>query len=344
MSIFKAAKQVSLFDVWSSLHLSIKSSTGMKAHSSTCPSCYDAKSASSTKVAIDDENGLWYCFACGAGGDVINLVREHQGLSAIEAAEWITKQSREDFKNIADNYKQKTRESRPRYEINEEDRRKARALTILASEGAKRMCPVTMQYLTGRGISRELIKANWRKKLIGTSTIAPSKMMEIALLMLPETATQKDKYIMYKSLLYRPAVFLYRNKSGIVTSAEFRSIKKSAASKSIRRGKAELPWVLNGDCHNTAIVEGCIDALSLQTLGFSGTVVSVPGVQCWRDTWKDLIKGGCWLAFDADKAGDMASEKLAEKLGIHTTRRKPAGCNDWNELLMNKQQERQEDV
>ena len=308
-SIFVTAKQVSLFDVWSSLHLSMKSSTGIKAHSSTCPSCSDAKSASSTKVTLNDEKGLWYCFACGAGGDVINLVKEHQGLSAIEAAEWITKQSREDFKSSDYNYKQKTRDSRPRYEINKEDRRKARALTILASEGAKRICPVTMKYLTERGISRELIKANWRKRLVGTSTIAPSKIMEIALLMLPETAPQKDKDTMYKSLLYRPLIFLYRNKSGIVTSAEFRSINKNAKAKSIRRGKAELPWILKGEKKGAVSVEGAIDAMSLRDMGNKKTIFGIPGVQNWRPNW--LVSFDEWMiGLDNDKAGHLGSLKI----------------------------------
>ncbi len=40
-------------------------------------------------MKIDAEKQLFYCFGCGAGGDIITLAQLHEGLSAPEAARFI---------------------------------------------------------------------------------------------------------------------------------------------------------------------------------------------------------------------------------------------------------------
>ncbi len=40
-------------------------------------------------MKIDAEKQLFYCFGCGAGGDIITLAQLHEGLSAPEAAKFI---------------------------------------------------------------------------------------------------------------------------------------------------------------------------------------------------------------------------------------------------------------
>lgn len=53
-----------------------------------CPFCDDI---GSTKPAgrLNDLEGLWHCWACNRGGDVISAVREAKGLGFNEALEWL---------------------------------------------------------------------------------------------------------------------------------------------------------------------------------------------------------------------------------------------------------------
>lgn len=36
-----------------------------------------------------NENGLWYCFVCGVGGDVVTLVMKSQGLTFKDSLSWL---------------------------------------------------------------------------------------------------------------------------------------------------------------------------------------------------------------------------------------------------------------
>lgn len=53
-----------------------------------CPFCDDI---GSTKPAgsADDLKGLWHCWSCLRGGDIITAVREGKGLGFNEAVQWL---------------------------------------------------------------------------------------------------------------------------------------------------------------------------------------------------------------------------------------------------------------
>ncbi len=38
---------------------------------------------------VDPGKGLYHCFGCGKGGDVFTFVRDTQGVSFVEAVEWL---------------------------------------------------------------------------------------------------------------------------------------------------------------------------------------------------------------------------------------------------------------
>src|SRR5690606_32267903 len=38
---------------------------------------------------VNEENGFWYCHACGIGGDLVELVRRKYGLRFGEAVRWV---------------------------------------------------------------------------------------------------------------------------------------------------------------------------------------------------------------------------------------------------------------
>ena len=52
-----------------------------------CPSCDNG--ARSDAFSLDDNLGLWYCFACGSGGDLVRLVELWGPFTIAEAVAWI---------------------------------------------------------------------------------------------------------------------------------------------------------------------------------------------------------------------------------------------------------------
>ena len=52
-----------------------------------CPICENG--AHSDAFSLDDTLGLFHCFACGSGGDVVRLVERWCGFSVAEAVAWL---------------------------------------------------------------------------------------------------------------------------------------------------------------------------------------------------------------------------------------------------------------
>ena len=52
-----------------------------------CPICDNG--AHSDAFSLDDELGLWHCFACGSGGDLVRLVELWGPFSVPEAVAWL---------------------------------------------------------------------------------------------------------------------------------------------------------------------------------------------------------------------------------------------------------------
>ena len=52
-----------------------------------CPIC--GNGAHSDAFSLDDNLGLWHCFACGSGGDLVSLVELWGPFSVPEAVAWI---------------------------------------------------------------------------------------------------------------------------------------------------------------------------------------------------------------------------------------------------------------
>lgn len=57
----------------------------VKGRHASCPLHEDR----TPSLSFKDNEGLWYCFVCGVGGDVVNLVMESQGLSFKESLAWL---------------------------------------------------------------------------------------------------------------------------------------------------------------------------------------------------------------------------------------------------------------
>lgn len=57
----------------------------VKGHTACCPLHQDT----TPSLSFNDKTGLWYCFVCGVGGDVVELVMKLESISFQEALTWL---------------------------------------------------------------------------------------------------------------------------------------------------------------------------------------------------------------------------------------------------------------
>jgi hypothetical protein len=137
----------------------------------------------------------------------------------------------------------------------------------------------------------------------------------------------------------RPAVlFPVRNLSGRLVGANGRYIDptadpKARSSGSIADGLFATPGALEAQL--PVITEAPIDALSLAAAGMPAVALCGTALRPWLAN--HYARRMVLLAFDADKAGQTASEQWSSELrraGAHARSMVPqAGAKDWNALL-----------
>ena len=323
VSAFEVARHAPLREWWE--RLGLRAPAGQKGNAPDCPVCGpSSKGRRGKKVSVDFARGLWKCFSCGAGGDVIDLVARAQGASKLEAARLIAGETPAELR------KPRPRKAQHPRRDDAEDRKKASALTRLAALARGKTAERALAWLIeARKLPREVVAPFLGRGIVSLEALPRDAVEEAG----RAAGMQKPG-----ALLRRPLVFLYRNAAGVVVSAEFRSIGPlpQGAPKSIRLGRLHAPWSVpeKGEAGATALVEGVIDALSLRALGFEGRILAVPGVSCWRDEFLRHVRGELLLALDADDAGDEASDQLAKRLrGKARIKRLRPKAKDWNDMI-----------
>ena len=86
-----------------------------------CPICENGEH--SDAFSLDDTLGLFHCFACGSGGDVVRLVERWGGFSVAEAVAWLGHTYDLDLPERPESwYRKQSRQARLRERMREERR------------------------------------------------------------------------------------------------------------------------------------------------------------------------------------------------------------------------------
>lgn len=141
----------------------------------------------------------------------------------------------------------------------------------------------------------------------------------------------------------------WRSPEGLVTTLQRRVATGAPRTKYLLPHARGPLWPYGADVVASApadgaiaFVEGAIDAISLRLLcrghGAELIVLGLPGASAWKPCWAKLARGRhVHLAQDADEAGARGAARIHDFLsaaGItDVTRTRPRGANDWNELL-----------
>jgi DNA primase len=278
-----------------------------------CP-FHEERTPSFSVNAVDK---LYYCFGCGAKGDLITFVRETEGLDFAESIEWLGERFR-----VPIEYE----ESSP---VQDEARRRRERLFALLDQAAtfyertlwdSQAGGMARDYLKGRGLGEEACREFRLGLALGGMSLARKALEkgftreELGAAGL--TRQRGDDYFQ------RRLLFPLADARGRVLGFQARRLHEDdpLPAKYVNTRESELfhkGWVVYGLDRSRAaiakedracVVEGNTDVIALRQAGFE-PVVACMGTALTEQQLKELgrLTKRLWLAFDGDSAGETAT-------------------------------------
>ena len=282
-------------------------------YSGRCP-FHDERTPSFSVNAVDK---LYYCFGCGAKGDLITFVRETEGLDFAGSIEWLGERFR-----VPIEYE----ESSPAQDAARKRRERLVALLEQAASFYERTLwesqagGMARDYLKGRGLNEEICHEFRLGLALGGTTLA-RKALEKGftreeLRAAGLTRQRGDDYFQ------RRLLFPLTDRQGRVLGFQARKLHEDdpLQAKYVNTPESELfhkgAIVYGLDKARASIaredracvVEGNTDVIALRQAGFEPVVASM-GTALTEQQLKELgrLTKRLWLAFDGDAAGETAT-------------------------------------
>ncbi len=269
------------------------------------------------------ENGSFYCFGCGVGGDVFTFTRLIENLDYIEAVRLLAERSgitipEDNYDNSYGNLKKKI------YEINKETARFYHK--YLLSEGGK----WALDYLLGRGLTIATIKHfglgcapdSWTSLLDYLKTKGYSEF-ELEQANVASKSQKSGKYFdRFRNRVMFPVIDLRGNViafSGRANPTEKDAAKYINSADTPVYKKSRNLFGINfakNDCADRIIlVEGNMDVVSLQQAGFQNTVAPL-GTAFTEEQARLLARytKEIVVTLDSDSAGQKAVMRALETM------------------------------
>ena len=270
------------------------------------------------------ENGSFYCFGCGAGGDVITFISLIENLDYMEAVKLLADRSGITIPEDS-GYDNSMQELKNRiYEINRETARFY--YSYLMSEGGK----WALDYLKGRGLTEATIKRfglgaapdSWDSLL----KYLKSKGFSIADMVQANVISQSSRGTYFDRFRNRVMFPIFNLRGNCIAfSGRARPGDDKAQGKYVNTQdtpvykKSQHLFALNfakADCADRVIlVEGNMDVISLHQAGFTnavaalGTAFGEEQVKLLSRYTKEIV-----VTLDADEAGQKAVRRTIETL------------------------------
>ncbi|WP_286680257.1 DNA primase [Tepidanaerobacter sp. EBM-49] len=285
-----------------------------------CP-FHDEKTPS---FSVNGEKQLFYCFGCGAGGNVFNFVMKKENLSFPEAVRYLADKFNVRLPHdMNQEFSEEFRTKREYFSINRLAAKYYNYCLLHTSEGKN-----AINYLKKRGIRDETIEKfcigyapkSWNSliKFYKSKGISAEALEKIGL-----AIPRKDKkgfYDRFRNRIIFPIEDITRNIIGFGGRALDESLPKYLNSP-------ETPLFSKGDnlyalskikkdpSLDVIIVEGYMDCIMLHQHGFENAVASL-GTALTKNQAKLLKKytNSVILSYDGDAAGEAATVRGMEVL------------------------------
>ncbi|MGH3001869.1 MAG: DNA primase [Gaiellaceae bacterium] len=267
--------------------------------------------------SVNGVDKLYYCFGCGAKGDLITFVRESEGLYFAGAIEWLAERFR-----VPIEYE----ESSPAQD--EARRRRERLFALLDQAAAfyertlwdSEAGGMARDYLKGRGLHEEVCRAFRLGLALGGNTLARKALAKGFThdeLRAAGLARQRGDDYFARRLLFpladargRIVGFQARRlheddplRQKYLNTPESELFRKGAVVYGLDKARAAIARE-----DRACIVEGNTDVIALRQAGLEPVVASM-GTALTEQQLKELgrLTKRLWLAFDGDAAGETAT-------------------------------------
>ena len=278
-----------------------------------CP-FHEERTPSFSVNAVDK---LYYCFGCGAKGDLITFVRETEQLDFAGAIEWLA-----DRFNVQIEYEETSPEQDARR------RRRERLLEVLEAAASfyerylwdSQAGSLARDYLAGRGLGEEVCH-QYRLGLAPGGSTLTRKALERGFtrdeLLAAGLGNRRGNDYFFGRLLFpladargRVLGFQARKlreddplKAKYVNSPEGELFRKGDLLYGLDRARAAI-----AKQERAVVVEGNTDVLALSQAGIEPVVASM-GTALTERQLKELsrLTNRVWLCFDGDAAGETAT-------------------------------------
>lgn len=265
----------------------------------------------------------FYCFGCGAGGDVISFIMRAENLDYREALDFLAK--RAGISLPESDTHQRDGVSRKRlYEMNLAAAKFFRTALFESDEGA-----AAREYLTGRGLSQAVIRrfglgyadsgfASMRDHLRGLGFTDDELT---AGFLCKRSEKNNSLYDIFRSRVMFPIIDTAGNIvafGGRVLDGSLPKYLNSADTPVFnkRRNLFALNYAKSVCAEQIILCEGYMDVIALHEAGFENSVATL-GTAITQDQARLLAKhtGRVIISYDSDDAGQRAADKAFRLLG-----------------------------
>ena len=277
-------------------------------------------------LSVSPERQMFYCFACGVGGDVFTFVMKREGISFLEAVRLLAKRAGIPW---PERHLTPAEEARSRH--------RGRLLDAMALAGeffAARLAHDTegqaaRAYLARRGVSPETARqfglgyapAGWDGlgKFLARQGFTEQEMTEAGLVVLRETGGHYDRFrhrLMFPIWDVHGQVIAFGGRALDDSQPKYLN---SPDSPLFQKGSTWYALHLARDAirreQRAVVVEGYMDVLSAHQAGFRSVVASM-GTALTREQARTLqgYCSGVIVCYDADAAGQSATWRSLEIL------------------------------
>ena len=267
--------------------------------------------------SVNPAEGLFYCFGCHKGGDMITFVRETQGLDFAGAIEWLADRFRVELEYEEASPEQEARRSR---------NQRLYALLDSAATYYERTLwdtevgSMARDHLKGRGLDEEICRAFRLGLALGGDSLSrkaatkgfTAEELRAAGLTRPRGGDYFQRRLLFPLADARGRVIgfqarkLYEDdplRGKYVNTQESELFHKSAVVYGLDKARASITRE-----DRACVVEGNTDVIALHQAGFTIAVASM-GTALTEQHLRELgrLTKRLWLAFDGDAAGTAAT-------------------------------------
>ncbi len=287
----------------------------------------------------------FYCFGCGAGGEVITFIRRIENLDFVEAVRFLAERS--GLQMPEDGYDDSVAKHRKRlYAANREAARFY--YSCLVSQGGK----AGLDYLLGRGLTMSTIRHfgmgfapdSWDSliKHMNSKGFTNAELYDANLVKRSERNNKLTYYDNFRNRVMTPIIDLRGNVIGfggrVLDDSKPKYVNTSDTLIYKKTNNVfALNFAKNGNPDSMIVCEGYMDVIALHQAGFTNAVASL-GTALTREQAGLISRytSEVILSYYADEAGQEATQKairLFDETGVRLRVLKLEGGKDPDEII-----------